>query len=300
MTNALGTTQLNANVTTSGLQTYNDNVRIDNPLTLTTTDSNVLFAGTVDSQAAEANALTVTVGAGNITFTGAVGATTALGAIVANSTGVTRFNSTVQAASLVTNALGTTQLNANVTTSGLQTYNDNVRIDNPLTLTTTDSNVLFAGTVDSQAAEANALTVTVGAGNITFTGAVGATTALGAIVANSTGVTRFNSTVQAASLVTNALGTTQLNANVTTSGLQTYNDNVRIDNPLTLTTTDSNVLFAGTVDSQAAEANALTVTVGAGNITFTGAVGDDEPWGRSSPTARASRGSIARSRRPAW
>ena len=101
--------------------------------------------------------------------------------------------------------------------------------------------------------------------------------------------------------MTNALGTTQLNANVTTSGLQTYNDNVRIDNPLTLTTTDSNVLFAGTVDSQAAEANALTVTVGAGNITFTGAVGARRrPWGRSSPTARASRGSIARSRRPAW
>jgi hypothetical protein len=278
-TNLGGTTQLNDDVTTTGIQTYNDNVRIDSPLELTATNNDITFAGTVDSQPAEANDLTVDAGAGNITFTGAVGATTPLGAILAESTGTTRFNSTVVAASLETNAGGTTQLNGNVTTSGVQTYNDNVRIDSPLELMATDDDITFAGTVDSQPAEANDLTVDAGTGNITFTGAVGATTPLGAILAESTGTTRFNSTVVAASLETNAGGTTQLNGNVTTSGIQTYNDNVRIDSPLELTAADDDITFAGTVDSQPAEANDLTVDAGTGNITFTGAVGATTPLG---------------------
>ena len=64
---------------------------------------------------------------------------------------------------------------------------------------------------------------------------------------------------------------------MTTTGAQTYNDNVRIDADLTLSTTNNAVLFAGTVDSEATEANDLTVSTGTGNITFTGAVGGAPP-----------------------
>ena len=78
----------------------------------------MLFSGTVDSQAAEANDLTVSTGAGPITFTGAVGSGSyqELGALVANSTGTTRFNSTVEADQRNYQRPGTTQLNGNVTT----------------------------------------------------------------------------------------------------------------------------------------------------------------------------------------
>jgi hypothetical protein len=232
-------------ITTGGTQTYNGAVTLGAITTIT--GSSVEFAQTLAG--------------------GGFGLTV-------SSAGTTRFGGAVSGLNtLETDLLGTTQLNGNVTTSGLQTYNDDVRIDNPLTLMTTNSAVSFEGTVDSQPAENNALTVTAGTGDITFTGAVGAMRALGAIIANSTNLTRFNSTVESASLTTNLLGTTQLNGNVTTSGLQTYNDDVRIDNPLTLMTTNSAVSFEGTVDSQPAENNALTVTAGTGDITFTGAVG---------------------------
>lgn len=60
------------------------------------------FVGTVNSQAVEANDLAITAG-GNITFTGAVGdGGSALGDLLANSTGTTLFNSTVNAFSLTT------------------------------------------------------------------------------------------------------------------------------------------------------------------------------------------------------
>ena len=94
---------------------------------------------------------TLNAGAGNITFASTV--TGAAFTLDANSTGTTRFGGAVTVGALTTNAGGTTQLNGNVTTTGTQTYGDNVRIDADLTLTTTNSAVLFSGTVDSEATE---------------------------------------------------------------------------------------------------------------------------------------------------
>ena len=53
-----------------------------------------------------------------------------------------------------------------------------------------------------------------------------------------------------------------------TISTQNYGDDVRIDSDIALTTTNSAVLFSGTVDSEATEANDLTVIAGAGPITF--------------------------------
>jgi len=272
-TNAGGTTELNGNVTTTGVQSYGDNVQLDNPLTLTSNTTDVTFGGSVDSKATTANTLTVNAGLGNITFNGAVGSITALGDLQANTTGTTRFNDTINAASITTNAGGTTELNGNVTTTGVQSYEDNVQLDNPVTLTSDTTDVTFGATINSQTSETNALTVNAGLGNITFNGAVGSITALGVVQANTTGTTRFNSTVNATSLTTDAQGSTQLNGNVTTTGVQSYEDKVQLDNPLTLTSGNADVTFGDTVDNKTGMVNDLTVTAGSGNIEFKGIVG---------------------------
>ena len=79
--------------------------------------------------------------------------------------------------------------------------------------------------------------------------------------------------VTAASVTTNAGGTTRLNGNVTTTGTQTYNDAVELQSDIILTTTDSAVSFGGPVNAEATEGNSLTITAGAGDVSFAGAVG---------------------------
>ncbi|EDX78139.1 haemagglutination activity domain protein [Coleofasciculus chthonoplastes PCC 7420] len=324
--NVGGETQLNGDVTTLGTlgQTYNDNVRVDNDITLDSSQNNapISFKGTVNSQdsgaengeenPATVNNLTINGGSGNITFTGEIGTTnkTRLGAITVNTTGTTRFNSNVTANSLTTdddpdnpdNVGGETQLNGDVRTLETlgQTYNDNVRVDKNITLDSSQNNgvISFEGTLNSlnQGAKKN-LTVTSGRGNITFTGEIGTSNAtnatrLGAITVNSSGTTRFNSNVRANSLTTDADGETQLNGNVTTVGTQgqTYNDNVRVDNDITLNSINNNannddgsISFKGTVNSRdsgaengeenPATVNNLTINGGSGDITFTGEIG---------------------------
>jgi filamentous hemagglutinin family protein len=270
-TDAPGTTNINTNsITTTGDQEYKDTVTINNPIELkTTSNGKIEFAQTVNSQSGKNNSLTLNTGTGDITFTGAVGNTQALGAIKANSTSTTQFNSTVKAASITTNADGTTQLGGDVTTTGDQEYKDAVTINNPIELKTTNNGKIeFAQTVNSQTQENNSLTLNTGTGDITFTGAVGNTQALGAIKANSTSTTQFNSTVKSASLTTNEGGTTQLGGNVTTTGAQEYKDAVTLQQNTTLN--GQNITFSSTVDGSF-ELN-LNAT-DSGKITFNGVVG---------------------------
>jgi hypothetical protein len=103
----------------------------------------------------------------------------ALGNLTANSTGTTAFNQTVNAASLTTDAGGTTQLNGNVTTTGPQTYGDAVTIANNPILSGSD--ITFNNTVDGS----SDLTVNAGTGNVTFNKAIGETTPLTSLTANS-------------------------------------------------------------------------------------------------------------------
>ncbi|MEK0189665.1 hypothetical protein, partial [Microcoleus anatoxicus] len=130
--------------------------------------------------------------------------------------------------SLTTNTGGTTLLNGNVTTTTSQIYADAVTIANNPTLT--GSAITFNDTVNGN----SNLTVNGGTGNVTFTGAVGKSTALGNVTANTSGTTTFNA-VTANSLTTNTGGTTLLNGNVTTTTSQIYADAVTIANNPTLT-----------------------------------------------------------------
>ncbi|MEG4218603.1 two-partner secretion domain-containing protein, partial [Microcoleus sp. Pol14C4] len=261
-TNAGGTTELNGNVTTTGTQTYGDAVTIaTNPILA---GSDITFNETVDANNIGSD-LTVNGGAGNITFNGVLGNTKALGKITANSTGITAFNQTVNAASLTTDADGTTQVKGNVSTTGSQTYGDAVTIANNPILA--GSEITFNNTVDGT----SDLTAKAVSGNVTFNGAVGAASAIGNLTANSTGTTAFNQTVNAASLTADAGGTTQVKGNVTTIGSQTYGDAVTIANNPILS--GDSITFNNTVDGT----SDLTVKAASGNLTFKSTIGETTP-----------------------
>ena len=127
--------------------------------------------------------LTTNSGSGNTSFMSSIAG--GANALVVNSTGTTLFNSTVGAASLTTNAGGTTQLNGSVTTSSTQIYNDAVVVKSGVTLTTTDSALSFASTIDGQAGAINSLAASTGSGAITVVGTIGGTQALGSLALNS-------------------------------------------------------------------------------------------------------------------
>ncbi len=256
-TNVGGTTQVNANVTTTGVQTYNDAVTIANNPILT--GNGITFNSTLDGN----SDITANAGASNLSFNGAIGSITPLQNITANSTGTTTFNA-VNSATVTTNAGGTTQLNGNVTTTGAQTYNDAVTVANNPTLT--GNGITFNSTLDGN----SDITANAGTSNLSFNGAIGSITPVGNIYANSTGTTTFNA-VNSGTVTTNSGGTTQLNTNVTTTGAQTYNDAVTIANNPILT--GNGITFNSTLDGN----SDITANAGASNLSFNGAVGSVTP-----------------------
>jgi CHAT domain-containing protein len=230
-TDAGGTTKLNGNVTTIGSQTYGDAVTITNNPILSGSDIN--FNNTVDGP----SDLTVNALSGNVTFNGAVGSLSTLGKLTANSTGTTAFNQTVNAASLTTDAGGATQVKGDVTTIGSQTYGDAVTIANNPILSGSDIN--FNNTVDGT----SDLTVNALSGNVTFNNAIGETTPLTSLTANSK---------------------ISLGGNVTTTGSQTYADAVTVAKNSVFS--GSGITFNNTVDV------AGNLAIAADNVNLKGTV----------------------------
>ena len=180
---------------------------------------------------------------------------------VTTSANTTTFSSSVNAAKLDVTSVIDTKLNGNVTTTDTQTYKGAVTLTNPVQASTTNSAIAFNSTVDGN----QNLTVNTGTGNIDFSGAVGGKTALGNLTANSTGTTRFNSTVNATSLTTDTGGKTELNGNVTTTGTQTYNDAVSLtgNTDRTLLSSSSSIAFFDNL-----QANAINLTLRGKEIDF--------------------------------
>jgi filamentous hemagglutinin family protein len=241
-TNGGNTTAVNgAGVKTVGAQTYDDTVTVDgdpNAKTFESTDRGAIaFNRTLDGPAD----VVVTTG-GLTSFQGPVGGTTPL-------------------ASLKTNGRNTTAVNgAGVKTTGDQTYDDAVTVDDDPKAKTFESTnggaIAFNGALDG----ATDVTVTT-AGLTSFRGAVGWITPL-------------------ASLMTNGGNTTAVNgAGITTAGDQTYDDGVTAgDDPTTpkveqqtLQSTDNGTIaFNRAVDGP----GGLIVTTG-GLTTFAQTVGGD-------------------------
>ena len=226
---------LNANVTTTGTQSYAGSVSLGADATIA--GSAVSFTGTVDG----GYALVVNA-SGATTFSAAVGGSTAL-------------------TSLTTDAGGTVILQS-VTTSGAQSYGEDATLNGTYTTTNSAFSVAGATALDG------GTTVTVGSGNVTFTGDVdGANT----LAVNSTGATLFSALFvgdgsSLTSLTTDAGGTVSVR-NVTTTGAQSYGENATL-NGTYRTTNNSAFSVAGTTTLGGGTA----VIVGSGAVTFTGAV----------------------------
>jgi hypothetical protein len=242
-----GSAQLNGgSVTTTGGQTYNDNVTLGANTTLNGTTLNVNGALT-----GSGNSLTL-----NNSGTATLGGTlSGVNALAATGSGNLVANNTISSGSL--NDGETTALNGGtVTTVGAQTYNQKVTLGAATTLTGSGGgNITFAKTVDG----AQSLVVNT-AGTTTFGGTVG----------NNQPLT---------SLTTDAAGTTSLNGGVVNANTTDFKDDVTLGVDTILNGTTAN--FEKTVNSPTSallvRPTEASLTVNASGVTtFGGAVGNNQ------------------------
>ena len=244
-----GTTDLGANVTTTGTQTYSGAVTLSGA-------ERTLQGSTITTQG------TLAGGSQNLIITG--------NAVFGNGTG-----DTVTGVGTL-NITGNTTIHTNtITTSGTQIYgnatSDTIVIGTATTLTTTNSQITFTGLVDSQSGETNNLTLAVGNSEVEFDAAVGATTPLGAIAI--TGALDLDAIIQktsgsAAGATSLTVSTTSnLGANVNTSGIQTYTGAVTLSGA-------NRTLKGSTITTQGTLGGAFALTI-TGNAVFGNGAADD-------------------------
>jgi hypothetical protein len=211
----------------------------------------------------------LTAGSGRIQVDGTVNGNHA---VVLNTTGVADLNGRIgggtPVASLTTDAGGTTLLGANVRAQGgTITFNDVVSLDaGPVTITDTGgTGVVFGSTVDG----AQDLTLAV-SGATTFAGAVALGDGMGvSLTINSSGSTKFQSTVSTASGISQSDG----------AGVVTFQENVTVGTDDTASIFNGDVVLdgmtftsAGPVTFGSAGAGQVTLSGGAVKIDTTGAL----------------------------
>ena len=271
------TINLSADITTAGgLVTFNDNVVIDDPISLSTTNGDVSFLGTVDATSdTNAESLTINSGTGgDVRFTGAVGNSQALDAVTIDSRNVTLSSTASIAGTLDIDAAGTVDFTNNVTT----TNSGNIIVSNTGELTI-NGDVNAAGVFNQDAAGGVGLNgdITAGStididGTLTLAQDVtlnGTTTTLAVVdgASNSLNITAngilngavsnvttltigSNATINAnvSSTTLSVSGTTGINATtITTTGAQSFGGAVALSTDVTLSATG--VTFSSTVDS---------------------------------------------------
>jgi hypothetical protein len=259
---------LNANVTTSGAQTYNDAVTLGANVALIGT--NVTFNNTVTG-----SGKTLTLGSASVptngVFSGAVGSAVApLGATEVK--GAATFGRDVHAAALTVG--GITALNANVTTTAGQTYNGALVVG--VDATVKGTNLTF-NTIDADTANTRMLTVQ-GNGQITFNGDAGSSSATGLKA-----LTVSNDNTATGS-------TTFKGSNIRATDL-TVNDAFLLGADVSVTTAQAT--FNNRVDS-APEPQARELRVG-GKAEFKGTVGNIARLGRVSVSGNAGIGNVWKS-----
>jgi hypothetical protein len=233
-TDAFGTTNIGANITTIGTQTYGDAVTLTaSPITLSTTDSLISFAA--GGIAGGGNDLTLSTG------TAAIDLSTTpvdnVGEFMLNSTGLTTLGGNLtNIGSLATDVGGTTNIGANITTTGTQDYAEDVTLIGASNLSTTNSSVTFGGGVTGGG---HALGISTGSGAINLLAVNGT----GALTLNTTGTLTLGAAIGATtpigSLTVNNTGqTTNIGYNITSSGNQAYNNAIALTNNIVLTGAD--------------------------------------------------------------
>lgn len=286
-----GGTQLNADITTTDTQIYNNSIQLNDNLTLSSTNG-ITFGQTVNG------AHDLTINSNTITFSDAVGSLDPLNRLTLN---------------------GNTRLNNNITTTTAQSYNGSVQLDNSVILDSGNGNISFANTVDG------AHNLTLNSESITFSDAIGSIDPLNQLNVNgnvningdisTTGAQAYNGLVELNNSIildssgtnitfsdsvsgahnltinggeitfSNAVGSpnpltsltlngnTTLNGNVTTTGAQTYNGSVQVNDNIILESGNGDITFQGTVDGT----QDFKLDAGTGNITFNGKVGSTNP-----------------------
>jgi hypothetical protein len=245
-----GVTSLAGALSTTGTQTYNDNVMLAGTTALDPGAGSVTFAGTLEAPATS-RGLSIT--AGNvIRFGGAVGGNG-------------------NALASLTTVGGTTRVDGGaVTTTGTQTYNNAVVIGANTSLSSTSGNITFGNALDADAASSNrTLLVNAPTGTVTFSGNVGASQAfadLDVIAGPNT-------------IVFNGAAPQSVNVAAQGGNTATFNGPVRLDQDLTINSggaASNSVAFAGTINGNAANVRMLTVNAGTGNVSV-GTAGDVVP-----------------------
>ncbi len=270
LTTSGGVTDIGANVTTSGAQTYSGPVVLTADVTFN--GVGLSFASTINSDAT-ARALNLNANTGDVSVLGAIGGTSPVSALTASGTNIRLAGVTSTGAQAITGAL-TLSGNLASTVSGSIDVTGTLDLAAGVTVATAggaSDHITVTGAINSPSQPFD-LTLNAGLGNVSMISNVGQTSPLASLTATG------------ANVVAHA---------VTTTGAQTYNGALTIDNALTssvagsiavngalkldadvvVTTTSGGVTFNGTVDSGLIN-HGLTVNTGGSGVTrFVGAVG---------------------------
>ncbi len=270
------TTFTSGNLTTPGNITLNGGI---------TTDRSVIGGNTVINNGGPI----VLEAPGNITINGNVSAGNS-GNVTVNTPGTTTFGVFVSANNFTTDAGGLTVLNGSVTTILNQTYNDDVQLNNSLTLTSNGAgsfggggSIRFGGTVNSQPGATNSLTVNTNGGNVTLNGPVGNTQPLGNLTVNAGNISLAGIGTPTQAGVTGSTALQAPGGTITFTG-NTYNANAQNyvgnsiavsagNNPATFTASSDPITFQGPI---VLNNSGLTVigasTIATSNISGTGPI----------------------------
>ncbi|MEG3956659.1 beta strand repeat-containing protein, partial [Microcoleus sp. herbarium2] len=234
-----GTTQLNDSVTTTGSQTYGDAVTIANNPILS--GNGITFNDIVDGS----SDLTVNGGTGNVTFNNAIGETTPLTSLTANSK---------------------ISLGGNVATTGNQTYADAVTVAKNSVFS--GSGITFNKTLDVPG------NLAIAADNVNLKGTVTTTNDGTLTITNKVNLNIENNLNLDGAFIQNGGGTVAVSGNITTTNDHiSFSDPVTLKAPVTFTLGDATISFGS---SLAAGSNPLTLTAGeidfSGNVSGTGAL----------------------------
>ncbi|MGI0495139.1 CHAT domain-containing protein, partial [Alkalinema pantanalense CENA528] len=248
------TTLLNGSIITNSPLTLLSNLVVQGNSLLNSNSNPILFNGTIEGQTPDANSLTIDAGSAPITINQQIGATTSLGQLVLQTSGLTQLNNTIRAESLISQGSGNTEINGNITTTNSQTYSETVQINNPNLILTSTNN-----------------------GDISFDVNV---QAIGTLTVNTGGTSKFFGTVNARNLTTDSAGITQLYGDVTTTQNQTYGDTLQISPPaITLKAMNGSLAFGSTIDGLFGPRSAAAFTAQApnGSLSFAGSLGSTSP-----------------------
>ena len=236
-----GASNIGANITTSGTQTYTGAVTLSAAVTLTTSSDVITFEDTVNSANSTRRNLTLATGGNSteINFDGIVGGSQAVGAIAI--TGALDLNAAITDATSLS-VSGVSNLGADVTTTGTQTYSAATTLSGAAR--TLEGSTIQTTTING----AQNLAIT---GNLDLNGIIGGSSAIG---------------------VFSVSGTSNLGANVTTTGTQTYAGAVTLSANVALATSNDQFAFQSTVNSDGSTRN-LTLNSGSATIAVSNAIG---------------------------